>query len=315
MGKFGRSLPRHAAWVVVVLSALGTPALAVDGVIEINQARALAGGVTPSDTPGFPVTINVGGSYRLTGTLSLNAGQPDLNAITVATSNGVVIDLNGFALEGPSSCGNQQPCAPAGTSRGIDATAAPSVTVRNGVVRGFPGGGLVLSSRARVEAVSAFNNGSNGIQVFDNGIVTRCTAAFNVGNGIQTGASATIDGNTADTNGQNGIQTSLASVITHNTTAGNSIGIAAGGTSTVVANSARANSNVGIACNGGCTLVGNAARGNNGVGFQLDSSSGYSQSILRMNNGDDAQPQVLNGVDFGQNICGASGAGNGIACP
>jgi hypothetical protein len=310
-----RSLRRRATWMVVVLSALGPPAFASDGVIEINQARALAGGVTPSDTPGFPVTINVGGSYRLTGTLSLNSGQADTNAITVATSNGVVIDLNGFALEGPSSCSNVQACTPAGTSRGIDATAAPAATVRNGSVHGFPGGGLVLGTRARVEAIKSFNNGADGIHVFDNSMVTGCSAASNVGNGIQTGQSATVDGNTADHNGQNGIQTSVASVITHNTTAGNNTGIAAGFTSTVVENSATSNSNVGIACSSGCTLVGNAAYDNDGVGFQLDAGSGYSQSTLRLNNGGDDQPQVLNGVDFGQNICGAPGFGNGIACP
>lgn len=303
----------RTARVAIILALVARPAFAVDGVIEINQARALAGGVTPGDAPGFPVTISVEGSYRLTGSLSLSAAQPDTTAISVATANGVVIDLNGFAIEGPSSCGPQA-CVPAGTSRGIDATAGPSATVRNGVVRGFPGGGVVLGARARVEGVSALNNGFSGIQVFDNGIVTHCTAGSNFGSGILTGPSTTVDGNTADNNGQNGIQTSLASVITHNTTAGNSIGIAAGGSSTVVANSARANTSVGIACNG-CMLVGNAAHANNGVGFQLDASAGYSQSILRMNNGGNDQPQVLNGVDLGQNICGEPGAGNGIACP
>ena len=50
------------------------PAGAVDGVIEINQAKALAGGVTPSDTPGFPVSIDTAGSYRLTGNLRATTG-------------------------------------------------------------------------------------------------------------------------------------------------------------------------------------------------------------------------------------------------
>jgi len=45
------------------------PAGAVDGVIEINQAKAKAGAVTAGDTPGFPVTISAAGSYRLTGDL------------------------------------------------------------------------------------------------------------------------------------------------------------------------------------------------------------------------------------------------------
>src|SRR5581483_7661707 len=45
-------------------------ARAVDGVIEINHARALAGGVTASDLPGYPITIDQSGSYRLTGNLT-----------------------------------------------------------------------------------------------------------------------------------------------------------------------------------------------------------------------------------------------------
>src|SRR5271156_5439677 len=50
---------------------LAAPAWAVDGVIEINQASAKAGGVTPGDTPLFPVTLSQPGSYRLTGNLDV----------------------------------------------------------------------------------------------------------------------------------------------------------------------------------------------------------------------------------------------------
>lgn len=306
--------PVYPATLPVLVLALALPAEATDGVIEINQASALAGGITAGDAPGFPVTIGVGGSYRLTGSLSPGAGQPDATALVVSTPNGVVIDLNGFTLQGPSTCNPQQPCAPAGSARGIDATAGPATTVRNGIVRGFPGGGLSLGTRARVEAVSAFGNGFSGIQVSDGGIVTGCIAGTNVGNGIQTGQSATVDGNTVDGNGQNGIQTSLASIISHNTASGNHIGIAAGGTSMVVSNSARSNTGAGIACNG-CQLIGNSAHANTGVGFQLDAAAGYSQSILRANNGGNEQAQVSNGVDLGQNLCGAPEVGNGIVCP
>ena len=50
---------------------LATPALAVDGVIEINQARAMAGGITAGDNPGFPVNLTESGSYRLTSDLTV----------------------------------------------------------------------------------------------------------------------------------------------------------------------------------------------------------------------------------------------------
>jgi hypothetical protein len=46
------------------LSLFIASAAAVDGVIEINQAKALAGGVTPGDTAGFPVALSAPGSYR-----------------------------------------------------------------------------------------------------------------------------------------------------------------------------------------------------------------------------------------------------------
>lgn len=301
------------AGLFVLVTLVGPRAHAVDGVIEINPASALVGGVTPGDAPGFPVTIGEGGSYRLTGSLSLAGGPPNTSAIVVTTTNGVVLDLNGFSLVGPSLC-SPLGCAPGGTSIGVDATAVPSVTVRNGVVRGFPGAGISLGTRARVDSVSAFNNGSVGIHVADQGIVRACIAASNAGHGIQTGASVTVDGNTADDNGQNGIQTGLASVVSHNVTAGNTIGIAAGGSSMVLANGARANRSVGIACNG-CQLIGNAAHGNNGVGFLLDAGAGYAQSLVRSNNGGSDQPQVNGGVDLGQNVCGAPDLGNGIACP
>ena len=80
---------RLAALALTAL-ALARPALGVDGVIEVNQARAIAGGVTAGDTPGFPVTLSREGSYRLTG--NLGVGNADTTAILV-TSGDVTIDL------------------------------------------------------------------------------------------------------------------------------------------------------------------------------------------------------------------------------
>ena len=48
---------------------LAGAAPAADGVIEINQARALAGGVTIADAPGFPVTLVGNASYVITSDL------------------------------------------------------------------------------------------------------------------------------------------------------------------------------------------------------------------------------------------------------
>jgi hypothetical protein len=60
-------------------------ALASDGAIEINAAKAAAGGVTPGDTPGFPITLDTPGSYRLTGDLAV--GDPDTGAISITSAD------------------------------------------------------------------------------------------------------------------------------------------------------------------------------------------------------------------------------------
>ena len=65
--------------------ALTGSVAASPGAVEINQARALAGGVTPSDLPGFPVTIDGPGSFVLTGDLDLSAESPATHAIDIDT--------------------------------------------------------------------------------------------------------------------------------------------------------------------------------------------------------------------------------------
>ena len=55
--------------MLLLLFALATPALASDGVLEINQTCAVQTGCFPGDTAGFPVKITASGSYRLTGNL------------------------------------------------------------------------------------------------------------------------------------------------------------------------------------------------------------------------------------------------------
>ena len=86
-----------ALGVPALFIAVGSPALASDGVIEINQAKALAGGVTAGDTATFPVTISEPGSYILTSDLMTSGPMIDI------TVGNVTLDLNGFTL---SNSGN-----------------------------------------------------------------------------------------------------------------------------------------------------------------------------------------------------------------
>src|SRR6266545_3858148 len=57
-----RMITRSKAWLILMVVATvlvpGTPVSAEDGEVLIDQAKALAGGITPNDGPGFPVTIS-----------------------------------------------------------------------------------------------------------------------------------------------------------------------------------------------------------------------------------------------------------------
>ena len=88
-------------WALLVLyfPLASLPARAVDGVIEINQAAALAGGITSCDQPGFPVVLCASGAYRLTSNLTYSSGY----AIDLAAPD-VTLDLNGMTVKGPSTC-------------------------------------------------------------------------------------------------------------------------------------------------------------------------------------------------------------------
>ena len=63
---------------LLVFAMLSSPALATDGVLEINQACVVTGCVG-SDPGGFPVEIHTPGSYRLTSNLVV----PDANTTAI----------------------------------------------------------------------------------------------------------------------------------------------------------------------------------------------------------------------------------------
>ncbi len=110
---------------VLLAAASAPPAWAVDGVTLIDQNRAIAGGVTPADPAGFPVSINQPGSYRLSGNLTVPMG---VNGIEINV-DGVSLDLNGFSIVGPG-------VFPNGAFAGITST-YQRVSVANGHIAGF----------------------------------------------------------------------------------------------------------------------------------------------------------------------------------
>jgi hypothetical protein len=83
----------------LLLAGHATSAYAVDGVVLIDQNRALAGNVTPGDLPGFPVTLSQPGSYRLSSNLTVSVSLTGI----LATADGITIDPNGFSIIGNRS--------------------------------------------------------------------------------------------------------------------------------------------------------------------------------------------------------------------
>ncbi len=174
--------------VSLLLASLlfATPA-AADGVIEINQAKALAGGVTPGDIAGFPVTISQAGSYRLTSNLDRSGVALSTHAIAITAAD-VTLDLAGFAILGAAVCSGfpVSACTNTGTGDGIASFNVENVTVRNGSVRGMPRSGVrITGQHSVVERVRALSNGMHGIEVLE-GLVVDCEGTQNFGDGISS---------------------------------------------------------------------------------------------------------------------------------
>lgn len=197
------------------LGGLTFNAMAVDGVILITQANAMAGNVTPGDAPGFPVVISQPGSYRLASNLAL----PDANTtgIEINASN-VTLDLNGFAITGNTVCGTFGispgvfSCTPNGTGHGIlggtnnGFNGNTAITVTNGTISGMGNAGVALDNQfVRVSNVTAISNGRQGIFVGSGSSVMGCSSISNGNAGIQAGAGSTVLNNTVNFNRFSGL--------------------------------------------------------------------------------------------------------------
>ncbi|MFG0256730.1 MAG: right-handed parallel beta-helix repeat-containing protein [Phycisphaerales bacterium JB043] len=163
-------------------------AFAISGTLLISHApNSRAGDLTPPSgaiqasglipinpqTATFPIDINQPGSYILLGNLTLSAAT---NGITISASD-VTLDLNGFTLDG-AGVGVE------GIISGVAAT--ENVLVRNGTVKNFVGGGVVLfnTTRAIIEDMRAVDNAIEGIRAADEAIVRRCVSSGSGGTGI-----------------------------------------------------------------------------------------------------------------------------------
>jgi len=152
----------------------------------IDQSKALAGSVTPGDTPGFPVTLSLPGSYRLTSNLTVPVGADGI----LITAENVTLDLNGFTIKGPGSCtksasGYTVTCAPPSYHHGVNvnSTGLSESVVRNGTVQGFWFG--VSMEHGRAHDLSVLQN-KVGLSGAANLLASRISARMNE-TGVQTG--------------------------------------------------------------------------------------------------------------------------------
>jgi len=245
---------------------------AVDGMILINQSKALTGSVTPGDAAGFPVTLSQPGSYRLSGNLTVS--DQNTTAIQVTADN-ITIDLNGFAILGPNLAN--------GVGQGVSASSRTNVAVLNGTVRGMGERGVHLGNKARAEGLRLISN-TDGIEVGVDSLVQETTALNNRVAGIVAFGKSAILNSVANQNGEFGISTADDCLIQGNIALGNArYGILTGSNSTVLQNT---------------------VTGNGDFGLFLNSRTGYAQNVIA-ENGTITGPQVSGGIQMGTNVCGS----------
>ncbi|MDJ0788616.1 MAG: right-handed parallel beta-helix repeat-containing protein [Myxococcota bacterium] len=204
---------RKTLTLLLVSSWISTAAFAVDGVIEINQAGLDAGGITPSDTPGVPVTISASGSYRLTGNLtSLTQAFPVIDI----TATDVTLDLNGFSV---NVC-PRLACA-SGFANAIDAFGIDRVTVRNGRVSGAGGDCVHLDEQSRAEDLTAINCDARGVRVGDDSLVSRVIVRNAASDGVRLGERSILQGSTISGSGGPGVSASINPLILDSSISGN----------------------------------------------------------------------------------------------
>ncbi len=243
----------------------------------------------------FPIKISTPGSYILNSNLKVSS--PNTTAILVLADN-VTIDLNGFAILGPTLCTGTPvtSCTPTGTGNGIDASGHNNVKVTNGTIRGMGQYGIIANDDCIIQGLRVISNGKVGITV-GGGTVSGNTADGNGSDGIAVGA-GTVQGNTALNNAGHGIAVGTGTV-SSNTALNNGItGIFVNDSATVSGNTSNGNSLIGIFVNNSGTVSGNTAA-NNVDGLLLGTRTGYFDNGLADNAGSD----VIGGVNLGHNLC------------
>ncbi|HEV3113701.1 MAG TPA: hypothetical protein VGY99_24710 [Candidatus Binataceae bacterium] len=314
---------------------MNRPALWLAALVSI-AAVALMGSAAdaqPKPITSCGTTVSAAGSYILNGNLtSTSTTSPCINV----TANEVTIDLNGFVISGNG-----------GTSTGISSSGT-KLAVTDGTITGFGVGiydpsagsrishltvmnsakdehyGIYLGDSARVSDSILLNNGSDGIGVGANAVVTHCIFGGNGGYGLyaySTGAVATE--NSAGANSEGGVDTSGKATVEGNAGTNNpSFNFADSGGATYDTNAAAGSSSAGFRCGssfmsgkilGSCVLVGNVAYGNRVFGF-VDAGGSTFRANTADSNGVDGF-FAEEGLGFNGNTADDNQVGFVVGCP
>ena len=153
----------RVAPVVAVALLVVRAAFAGDGVTEINQAIAVAGGVNGDLVAAPPVSwfwITQPGSYRLTGNLTIPLGS---SGIQIDSIN-VTLDMGGFVVSGANACSaNPLTTCTHSTTRPAIVSGQFLVAVRNGTIIGSEGGGVqLLGASSEIDQLRVIGCGGLG---------------------------------------------------------------------------------------------------------------------------------------------------------
>lgn len=260
--------------------------------IELSQSCAIYTGCTPDDVPGFPITLDSPGAYRLTSVLEVL----DANAHGIeVTSDYVSIDFNGFTLFGHNEVPiSTHVCSLPGSGIGIFAPAAKGVVARNGRVRGMSSVGIYATgNETRIERMIAERNCGSAIAIGDDGSVIDSQVRANAGHGIYAGSGSRVRDSVAEQNSAYGIRADAGSVVTGCVASANGwSGIVVGGSgggvvvaSSVAGNGWNTSSSAGISVPAGAVATHNSAAGNSGVGISGNATAGVGQNTAAGNGG------------------------------
>jgi hypothetical protein len=277
---------------LLILLALAAPALAVDGVLEINQTCAVQTGCFVGDVAGFPVTLATIGAYALTGNLTV--ADPDTTAIEIQVP-GISLDLRGHAIAGPVSCSGNPPTCTAGFRSGNGIVGGSTgligeVSVKNGVIRGMGGHAIWLGEYSRVADVRVVQNGWDGIRLGDAGLIVDSVSSSNASNGIGAGTGTTVSRCTINNNGAAGVD------------------IASGQVSDTVVTRSR---NWGIRVQSGAVVANSVSSLNGDEGIRI--SRGSVSGSTAYSNGADGIKLEAGGASATGNVS-TSNLGSGIVC-